>query len=220
MRAWLAYLWYEIVFWATCFGTLIFFSYRVRGRHHVPIKGPVLIIANHQCYIDPTLVGLASPRHIYFLARRTLWKHPWFAALIASVNAVPVDQESGGAEGLKTVLKLLHAGHAVIIFPEGERTPDGVMHQLKPGITLIIKRAAAPIVPMGIVGGADAWPRWQLLPILAPIFLPATHRHIAVSVGPPLDAQRYAALSREESLAELFREIQAQMENAERLRRK
>jgi len=220
MAAWLSYLWYELVFWTTFFGMTVWFSLRVRGRQHIPLRGPVLLIANHQSYLDPNLAGLSSPRHLYYLARKTLFRNRFFAALIRSVGAVPVDQEGVAKEGLKAILQQLQAGRAVLVFPEGERSHDGVMRQLKPGILLLIKRAQAPIVPLGIAGAVEAWPRWQRYPVPAPLFLPATKRTLAVSVGPALDPKRYAAMERQQALEELFDALRLQHEQAERLRRK
>jgi 1-acyl-sn-glycerol-3-phosphate acyltransferase len=220
MSAWLSYLWYELVFWVTFFGMTVWFSMRVRGRQHIPRNGPVLLIANHQSYLDPNLVGLSSPRHLFYLARKTLFKNRLFAAFIRSVGAVPVDQEGVAKEGLKTILQQLKAGRAVMVFPEGERTHDGVMIKLKPGIMLLVKRVQAPIVPVGIAGAVDAWPRSKPFPVPAPLFLPATGRALAVSVGPALDAKRVAALEREQALDELFKALRVEQEKAERLRRK
>jgi 1-acyl-sn-glycerol-3-phosphate acyltransferase len=220
MAAWLSYLWYELVFWTTFFSFTVWFSLRVRGRQNIPLRGPVLLIANHQSFLDPNLAGLSAPRHLAYLARKTLFKNRFFAALIHSVGAVPVDQEGVAKEGLKAILQQLQAGRAVLVFPEGERTRDGVMHELKPGILLLIKRAQAPIVPLGIAGAVEAWPRWQRYPMPAPLFLPATRRTLAVSVGPALDAKRYASMERHQALQELFRALQVQQEKAERLRRK
>jgi len=76
------------------------------------------------------------------------------------------------------------------------------------------------VVPVGIAGAYDAWPRWRKYPLPAPIFLPGSHRCIAVSVGKPLDAHRLARLPREESLSELYSAIEEQWRLAERLRRK
>jgi 1-acyl-sn-glycerol-3-phosphate acyltransferase len=220
MAARLQYLWYELIFWFTFFGMTVWFSMRVRGRQHIPLDGPVLVIANHQSYLDSNLVGLATPRHLSYLARKTLFRNRFFAAMIRSVGAVPVDQEGVAKEGLKTVLQQLQAGRAVIVFPEGERSNDGAMQQLKPGILLLIKRAQAPIVPVGIAGAMEAWPRWKRFPVPAPLFLPATKRALAVSVGPALDAKRYAAMDRTQALAELFKALQVEKEKAEHLRRK
>jgi 1-acyl-sn-glycerol-3-phosphate acyltransferase len=196
------------------------FSMRVRGMRHVPRRGPVLFIANHQSYLDPVLVGLAVRRHLCYLARKTLFEHPAFAWLIRMLNAVPIDQEGTGIEGLRVTLQLLQAGRAVIVYPEGERTPDGAMRPFEPGITLLIKRTQAPVVPVGIAGAYDAWPRWRTFPMPSPLFLPATERTIAVAVGQPLDARRFVELPRQQMLDALFAELDRMHQQAERLRRK
>jgi 1-acyl-sn-glycerol-3-phosphate acyltransferase len=141
------------------------------------------------------------------------------AWLMRSLHAVPVNQEGFAREGLKTILEQLKAGRAVGIFPEGERTPNGRMNPLRPGIHLLIKRMDMSIVPIGIAGAYDAWPRWRAYPIPAPLFLPAGKGTIAVSVGPPMDSRRFADQPREKVLADLFVELQKQKEKAQRLRR-
>jgi 1-acyl-sn-glycerol-3-phosphate acyltransferase len=196
------------------------FSLRTEGSARVPTKGPALLIANHQSYLDPVVMGLASRRPLCYLARKTLFKNPIFAWLIRSLNAVPIDQEGVGKEGIKAVLELLRAGRAVVVFPEGNRTEDGKMRALKPGIQLLLKRTEAPVLPVGIAGAYDAWPRQQKWPMPSPLFWPATPRTMAVSVGRPLDSRRLSQLPREQVLDELTRELQNVVARAEKLRRK
>src|SRR5437764_499957 len=82
------------------------------------------------------------------------------------------------------------------------------MTPLRPGIHLLIKRMEMAIVPIGIAGAYDAWPRQRAYPIPAPLFLPAGKGTIAVSVGLPMDSRRFAHQPREKVLAELFVELQ------------
>jgi 1-acyl-sn-glycerol-3-phosphate acyltransferase len=186
----------------------------------MPLTGPALLIANHQSYLDPILVGLASPRHLSFLARKTLFRHRLFGRLITALDAVPIDQDGVGKEGLQTILRQLQEGRAVLVFPEGSRTEDGRLDKLAPGIHLLIKRVQAPIVPIGIAGAFEAWPRTRLLPMPAPLFMPACNGALAVSVGRPVDGGRYAKMPREEVLKELFDRMQREFDAAEKLRRK
>jgi 1-acyl-sn-glycerol-3-phosphate acyltransferase len=196
------------------------FSIRWEGTHNMPAAGPALAIANHQSYLDPPAVGLASTRRLVYLARASLFRNPMFGALIRSLNAVPIDQEGVGKEGIKAILQRLLAGDAVLVFPEGTRSPDGTMQPLRPGIHLLLKRTSAPIVPIGIAGAYDAWPVWRAYPIPAPIFLPASKRTIAVSIGRPLDPEPFAAMPREEAMTELAKVLAEAKGRAERLRRK
>jgi 1-acyl-sn-glycerol-3-phosphate acyltransferase len=196
------------------------FSMRLRGGRNMPLTGPALVVANHQSFLDPLLVGLVAHRPLVYLARKTLFRNRYFAALIRHLNAVPIDQEGIGKEGIRTILDQLTLGKAVVIFPEGARTPDGRMHPLKAGIHLLIKRTQVPIVPVGIAGAYDAWPIWRPYPIPAPLFMPSPRGTIGVSLGKPVDGRRYAEMPREEALQDLFDIIHAEQERAEKLRRR
>jgi 1-acyl-sn-glycerol-3-phosphate acyltransferase len=194
------------------------FSLRTAGMHHMPLHGPALVVANHQSFLDPPMVGVAVRRELVYLARKTLFRNRFFAALIRAYNAVPIDQEGIGKDGIRTIVEQLHMGRAVLVFPDGERTPDGPMRPFKPGIQLLIKRSQAPIVPVGIAGAYQAWPRWQRLPMPRPLFAPGAEG-IAVVIGEPVDSRRYVAMPREQTLADLFARIDAVRRQAELLRR-
>jgi 1-acyl-sn-glycerol-3-phosphate acyltransferase len=217
----LSWLWYE--FWYGVMMTAFTFgwSYRMEGRRNIPRTGPALLLANHESFIDPLLVGIASRRHLWYLARKTAFKGllGWF---LPTVNTVPVDQEGVAKEGLKTMIDLLQAGKPVLIFPEGERAWDGAMKPFKPGIHLIIKKTLPPIIPVGVAGAHEALPRRRALPIPipSPLFLPAGKATIAVSIGTPIDGRRYKDMPREQCLAELFLAVKEEQERAEHLRRK
>jgi 1-acyl-sn-glycerol-3-phosphate acyltransferase len=219
-RSWLADAWYDTAYWACAFGLTLGFSLRTEGSRHVPRRGPALVIANHLSYLDPPLVGVAARRPLCALARKSLYRHAAFAWLLRSLHAVPIDQEGTGIEGLRVVLRLLQAGEAVLVFPEGHRSRDGAMRPLEAGVHLLIKRTKAPIIPVGIAGAYDAWPPGVNVPVPAPLFLPATARTVAVSIGAPLDARRYANMPRESALEELAGELRRAADRAERLRRK
>ncbi|MBI3822342.1 MAG: (d)CMP kinase [Planctomycetes bacterium] len=196
------------------------FSIRKQGMRNMPWTGPALLISNHQSYLDPLIVGLVARRPLVYLARRTLFRNPYFGWMIRSMNAVPIDQEGIGLDGIRTILVQLQRGRPVLVFPEGRRTDDGAMLPLKPGVHLLIKRTQAPIVPVGIAGAYGAWPIWRKYPWPAPLFLPAGPGTISVSLGKPLDASRYAAMPREEALQELFDKIHTEQQRAENIRRK
>lgn len=215
------YLWYE--FWYCAITTTFMFgnSLRFGGRRNMPESGPALLIANHESFIDPILVGTASRRHLHYLARKTAFKGVlgWF---LPTVNTHPVDQEGVAKEGLKAMLRQLDEGNPVLVFPEGERAWDGVMKPFRPGVHLLIRKSEAPIVPVGIAGAHETLPRGRRLPIptLSPLFLPPGKSTIAVWVGEPIDSKRYRQMPREQVLKELFVEVKKVQERAEKLRRK
>src|SRR5260370_4442502 len=113
----LPYLWYESFFWLSGPVMTLGFSLRTEGMRHVPPSGPALLIANHQSFLDPDLVGLAARRHLCFLARKTLFRNKLFALLIHSLEAIPIDHEAIGIDGIRDILAQLQAGRAVLVFP-------------------------------------------------------------------------------------------------------
>jgi 1-acyl-sn-glycerol-3-phosphate acyltransferase len=201
-------------------GITLGFSLRTAGQRHIPSRGPALFIANHQSYLDPFLVNLATRQGLCYLARKTLFRNPILTWYMRTMNAVAIDQEGIGIEGLRTAVKLLKEGHRVAVFPEGTRTPDGLLQPLRPGIHLLIHRAQPPVVPVGIAGAYDAWPIWRPYPIPAPLFLPAGKGTIAAYVGRPIPHERLQGLEREELLTVLFDELKRVHNLAEGLRRK
>jgi 1-acyl-sn-glycerol-3-phosphate acyltransferase len=216
----LSYLWYETIFWTSGPAFTLGFSLRTEGMRNVPQTGPALLIANHQCFLDPNLVGLAARRHLRYVARKSLFKNKLFSWLIRSLQAIPIDQEGIGLEEIRNILKHIQAGRAVLVFPEGQRTYDGQLQPLRPGVALLIKKAQAPVVPVGIAGAFEAWSRHRAFPIPAPLFLPAQNGRIAVSIGPTLDGRKLAEMPRQQVLDLLFQELQKAFEKASRLRRR
>lgn len=177
------------------------------------------MLANHQCFLDPIFVSLAAGRPLSFLARSSLFTGGKFERLIRTYGAVPIDR-GFGKDGIRTVIDTLNQGRAVLVFPEGERTHTGAIQPLKAGVSLLIERVRVPIVPVGIAGAFEMWPRSRKLPVAAPLMMPRNGKGIAVHVGEPIPPDRYANRSREEMLADLEREIRAAHAAAERVRRK
>jgi 1-acyl-sn-glycerol-3-phosphate acyltransferase len=165
-----ARLWYALL-WCPCWAiSQVWFRFRYSGRGHVPLTGPVLLVANHQSHLDPVLVGIACPRRLKYLARHDLffWPFSWW---IRALGAVPIDRQRGVVGGIKTTLKLLNDRESVLVFPEGSRTPDGRLHPMRPGFCLLARRSGATIVPVAIDGAFAAMPRGSMFPAAEPIRL-------------------------------------------------
>ena len=131
----------------------------------VPAAGPLLIAANHESYLDPPLVGsFLHTRQISYIARAGLFKFKPLAWLITALNSISLKEDSGDAAAIREILRRLERGDAVLIFPEGSRSPDGEMQEFKRGVALLVKKARCPVLPVAVDGCFDAWPRHRKLP--------------------------------------------------------
>ena len=136
-----------------------FFRLHVVHRERMLQSGPVILAINHQSYLDPPLAGTTCDRAIYFLARRSLLDVPLLGWLLPKLNVIPVNQEGIDRSALKALIRVLKAGNAALIFPEGSRTLDGNLQPAEGGLGLIIAKTMAPVVPMRIFGAHEALPR-------------------------------------------------------------
>ncbi|MBL0058890.1 MAG: 1-acyl-sn-glycerol-3-phosphate acyltransferase [Elusimicrobia bacterium] len=126
----------------------ILWRLRVVGREQVPRQGALLFAANHASFADPPLVGSSVPRPIYFMAKEELFQVPLFGWLIHQVNAFPIRRKEGDVGAFRTAQRILAAGGAMIIFPEGKRQRLGVFGRPKSGVGLLAIKTGVPVVPV------------------------------------------------------------------------
>jgi len=155
-----------------------FFSYRVIGAENMIEEGPCIIAANHCSFFDPPLVGVACKRAIHYLARKTLLDWPVLGPIFPELNVIPVDRKNADRSALMGAIRVVKNGGAVLIFPEGTRSPDGNLQTAQPGIGMIVAKTAAPVVPVRIEGSFEAFPKNRKLPCL---------KSIRIVVGRPID---------------------------------
>jgi 1-acyl-sn-glycerol-3-phosphate acyltransferase len=154
-----------------------FFNYRVIGAENMIEEGPCIIAANHCSYLDPPLVGVACKRAIHYLARKSLLDVPILGPILPELNVIPVDQKNADRSALMGAIRVVRNGGAVLIFPEGTRSPDGNLQPGQPGIGMIVAKTGAPVVPARISGSYEAFPRGSSCPRLG---------SVTVSIGPAL----------------------------------
>ena len=122
---WQIAAWY--VMHAICFVVCLpLYRYRTWGVRHIPHTGPVLYVANHESFLDAVAIGLGTHRRHYFvMARQTLMGNAFLRFMAVLLNAVPVQRGRGDIGGIRQCIDVLNDGQALLVYPEGTRTPDG-----------------------------------------------------------------------------------------------
>ena len=137
---------------------------QVYNRERLPDDGAFILAGNHVSFLDPPFFGLACRREAYYMARDTLFRNPVSNWILRSWHCVPINRDKGDIGAMRTVLRMLGEGKAVLMFPEGTRSPDGQLQEPRAGIGMIVAKANAPVVPMRIFGTDRALPKGASLP--------------------------------------------------------
>ncbi|MFH1407038.1 MAG: lysophospholipid acyltransferase family protein [Candidatus Omnitrophota bacterium] len=149
------------------FGPL--FRFKVKGREYIPRRGGFILAPNHTSYLDPVFAGMACPKELGFMAKEDLFKNFLFAIVIRASNTFPVKRTMHDRGAIAIAKYRVRRGSALLIFPEGTRSPGGELQTPQRGIAYLADATGAPVVPCYIKGTHEAWPvgakKIKLVPI-------------------------------------------------------
>nr|WP_103337536.1 lysophospholipid acyltransferase family protein [Amycolatopsis sp. CA-126428] len=191
--------------------------FRVRGSHHIPKSGGVLVASNHLSFADPTTLTafcLASGRVPRYLAKASLWKLPVVGRVMRSGRHIPVYRGAAtAAEAYRDLVASVRAGECVAIFPEGtfSNDPDGWPMRGKTGVVRAALETGAPVIPVA------NWGTHHLLPSTAKLPRGLPRKTVELVAGPPVDLSDLAGLPRtrevlEEATARIMAAVTALLE--------
>ncbi len=141
----------------------IFLRLDVQGLEQLPKNPPFLICPNHASYLDPFVVMSVLPyrvfRKVFFVGASEYFQNWYMKALARLANIVPVDPDVHLLRAMKVGAYGLRSGRVLCIFPEGARSFEGDVKEFKKGAAILSHEIGAPIVPVGLQGTYEVWPR-------------------------------------------------------------
>jgi putative phosphoserine phosphatase/1-acylglycerol-3-phosphate O-acyltransferase len=162
----------------------------IDGAEHVPAGGPAILCGNHRSYFDVAAMSLAiakSGRPARFLGKKEVFDAPIVGPIAAAMGGIRVDRGTGSDEPLAAAADALAGGEMVTMMPEGT-IPRGPAFFRKPvgrwGAARLAQLSGAAVVPVGLWGTEQVWPRSSRLPNVLNLTSPPT---VTVRVGPPVE---------------------------------
>ena len=174
------------------------FRLHVTGRDRLPETAPLILAPSHTSSLDPFVLAAALP---FQVMRRCRWAAAGTAVRKNAIRkignrlggSVPVARDGSA---LTVGAAILERGLHLIWFPEGRRTRDGNLQELKPGIGMLATAHQVPVVPIRILGAYEAMPPGKRFPRIG--------RRIEVRIGEALTAEPPPGEATSEEAAERF----------------
>jgi 1-acyl-sn-glycerol-3-phosphate acyltransferase len=140
------------------------FNWRFENIEGIPREGPLLVAGNHVSYLDPVADAymlIKAGRHARFLAKSELFDVPVIGTVLRGAGQIPVFRGSGSDAPLQAAVDALHAGEAVVVYPEATITkdPESLPMKGKMGIARLALDAGLPVLPLAIWGSQYVWQR-------------------------------------------------------------
>jgi 1-acyl-sn-glycerol-3-phosphate acyltransferase len=139
-------------------------SVQVYGRENMPKRGPLLVVANHFSFLDPALLISIAPWPLEFFAGFRMPNAPLWATIFPRLwGTFTVFRGGNSRRAVQAAESVLKQGGIVGVYPEASASAT-VLRSARPGAAFLAARTGVPVLPIGLDGLIDVFPRlkrWQ-----------------------------------------------------------
>lgn len=143
---WVLRTWYRIIL-----------DLDIQGRENTPRTGPLLMVINHTHFLDPLIPTAYLRPDIFPMAKVEVFEGKW-KWMFDAYGSFPVRRGEADLQAFKNAFRVLRAGHALLMAPEGTRAKEGGLQPAHEGAGLIASRVHVPILPVALWGGRSLVP--------------------------------------------------------------
>jgi len=123
----------------------------VSGYQNIP-DDPYILVFNHVSLFEAPMIVAYWPTTPEILGASDVWGRPGQNILAYLYGGIPINRGVVDRTALHRAVEAVRSGRSLIISPEGTRSHKPGMQIGKSGVTYILDKTNALILPVGIVG--------------------------------------------------------------------
>jgi 1-acyl-sn-glycerol-3-phosphate acyltransferase len=150
-----------VAFWSGLLLKLYGMTVTVEGLERLDLSRPHLYAANHLSALDIPLIYRYLPFQFRIIAHRVVFRVPLVGWHLRATGQLMIDSESVSLSrrAIREAVRTLERGMPLVVFPEGERSPNGRMQPFRRGAFYVAAKAQVDVVPIAILGTYEAFPK-------------------------------------------------------------
>lgn len=179
----------------------VVYDVKVENRGQIPLRDPLIVVANHFSYMDPIVLQSVFPRRILFMMTELYYegRGKWFFKLL---RCICVRESGSNISALKAGIEVLKKGNVLGIFPEGGVSMEGRLQEGNPGVGFLAGKSGAYVIPAFISGTYEALPKGAKIPKIS---------KIKVRFGSPMTFEKIKNNSNKKGIEEITKQIMNQI---------
>jgi 1-acyl-sn-glycerol-3-phosphate acyltransferase len=172
----------------------------VKNASNIDKNKNYVFVANHQGYFDIPVIYTGLGSSLSFIAKKELFRIPFFGWGIAAIGCVSMDRKNprkARAAISRAAAMLRKDNLSLVLFPEGTRSPSGIVSEFKRGSFTLALEAGVPVVPITICGTAEIHSKasFKIHP-----------GSVTLTIGAPITMEEIGKLNKEE-LSTMTRDV-------------
>ena len=154
---------------------ILIFKIQIHGLERLPLKGPAILVSNHQSYLDVPLIGCA------LVLRKIIWQAYWVIGKVTYASPFlhwfysncPAIVINGTVKKGESVL---NNKFMIVIFPEGfyvwnkykwirqGKDLNTLERKIGTSAAILALKTGLPVIPIGLRGTEQALPPFKIFP--------------------------------------------------------
>ncbi len=139
------------------------YKYSFKRHKELKKKGPFLVMGNHTVAVDPLLMALSFPFHLYHIATEQIFNLGFITKLLTfAVNPIKKVKTQNDISTIRKAKRIIKEGGSIGLFPEGNLTYDGKTCFIHQSTVKLIRFLQIPVIFLISEGLYFSNPRWSV----------------------------------------------------------